>query len=428
MTKLKKAKFNSKEKFSTTCPPIKPKWYLMPVEWVGTLLFCGANRTKVRKHNMKGLKPPYIVLSNHASFIDFPVAVKATFPHRSGWVISIEEFAGKEWLIRSINGIYKRKFTNDLKVVKYMLMTLKRGINVVFYPEARYSLIGKNEYLDKALGKFIKHANVPVVLILEKGNFLKQPQWKKHPQRKVRVEADATLLLTKEDVSNLSADEIQQKIEENFVYDDYKWQLENKIKINSSIRAENIHKVLYKCPHCLQEFKTNSKGINIWCENCNAQWEMNEYGQLHCLNKEEKFTHAPDWYDWQRKEVIEEVEKGEYYFEDEARLEILKSSKEKFVPLGNVKLVHNENGFTMTGILDNGEEFKFNRSIQSMHSVHIEYNFKKRGDAIDLATQDDTYFVFPLTKPNPLTKIHFAQEAMYAKLNRKNQIEKKEEI
>ena len=50
-----------------------------------------------------------------------------------------------------------------------------------------------------------------------------------------------------------------------------------------------------------------------------------------------------------------------------------------------------------------------------MYSCHIEYDYKKRGDAIDLATTDDTYFVFPLNSENMLTKLHLATEALYHK-------------
>ena len=49
----------------------------------------------------------------------------------------------------------------------------------------------------------------------------------------------------------------------------------------------------------------------------------------------------------------------------------------------------------------------------SMSSCHIEYDFKGRGDAIDLCTLSDTYFVFPLTAKNCLTKIHFATEELH---------------
>ena len=46
---------------------------------------------------------------------------------------------------------------------------------------------------------------------------------------------------------------------------------------------------------------------------------------------------------------------------------------------------------------------------------HIEYDYKKRGDAIDIATEDDTFFVYPLNNSNVLTKLHFATEAIYRK-------------
>ena len=48
-----------------------------------------------------------------------------------------------------------------------------------------------------------------------------------------------------------------------------------------------------------------------------------------------------------------------------------------------------------------------------MRSLHIEYDFKGRGDAIDLCTLDDTYFVFPLNAKNCLTKLHFATEELH---------------
>lgn len=42
------------------------------------------------------VKPPYVVLATHAAFIDFEVAVMATFPHRPSWMIrSKNTTAGK---------------------------------------------------------------------------------------------------------------------------------------------------------------------------------------------------------------------------------------------------------------------------------------------------------------------------------------------
>jgi len=141
---------------------------------------------------------------------------------------------------------------------------------------------------------------------------------------------------------------------------------------------------------------------------------MDEYGRLHRTDGgEERFVHVPDWYRWERENVDKQVQDGTYSFVDEARLELLASSKERFRKLGTVKMTHDTDGFTLSGTLDDGKEFYLNRSAASMISCHIEYNFKGRGDAVDLATRDDTYWVFPLHADNVLTKLHFATEALY---------------
>ena len=397
--------------FDTHKKPIKPS-LLLPIEWIATPFMTFG--FKVKKTNCEGLKQPYLLLCNHASFVDFPMAVKAAFPARSAWVISIEEFNGREWLMRNVGGIYKRKFTSDLKVVKHILHALTRQkICVTIYPEARFSLAGINEQIDTALGKLAKTAKVPVAVFMQKGNFLQSPQWNKHPYRKVPIEGEIKQIVTAEEVFTLSAEEIQKRIEAEWHYDDYAWQRDNKIEIKSKARAHNIHKILYQCPVCGKEFVTDSKDTKIWCNHCHAEWEMDCYGQLKRTNGEDIFTHVPDWYNWERENVRREVREGRYRFEDKARLELLQNCWVGFKDLGEVTLTHDERGFTMSGKLNDGSEYSFNRPVNTMRSLHIEYDFKKRGDAIDLTDGTDTWFVFPKTAHNVLTKLHFATEELH---------------
>lgn len=406
------------KKFNMNRKPTKPWRVLMPIEWIGTFPSLFFLKHKLHKINCKHIKKPYIVLSNHASFIDFQVNVKATFPNRSHWVISIEEFIGREWLFRAIGGIPKRKFTQGPVMVKHILTAIRKNKKIVtIYPEARFSLAGINEDIGQALGKLIKMADVPVVVLIQNGHFLRSPQWNKHPYRKLKLEATFKCIADQNEVRTLSAEEIQKRIEDAFVYDDYKWQYDNKIKITSQKRAHNIHKILYQCPCCKTEFKMNSENTKLWCEHCGKEWEMDYYGRLHCLNGDETFVHVPDWYRWERENVKKEVRSGNYYFEDTARIEELVSSKVGFEEKGEVKIIHDYDGITLSCEIP-GQEFYLNKPVESMASIHIEYNFKKRGvkipgDALDIATLDNTWFVFPLTAPNPLTKIHFAVEELY---------------
>jgi hypothetical protein len=161
-----------------------------------------------------------------------------------------------------------------------------------------------------------------------------------------------------------------------------------------------------------------SEGSKLYCAECGATYEMNEYGQLICQSGEGKFTHAPDWYRWEREEVKKEVLAGSYYFEDVVRIEHLDNYQVGYRPIGNIRFVHDMNGLHLHGILDNGEEFNFDSAPENTPSIHIDYDYKKRGtqkrgQALDINTIHDTWFIFPQTKNEVVTKIHFAVEALY---------------
>ena len=188
--------------------------------------------------------------------------------------------------------------------------------------------------------------------------------------------------------------------------------MEKGYHIKCKERAKGLHKILYKCPVCGKEFETDSAGIHIWCNACGSKWEMDTLSRLHGVNTNQGFSHIPDWYRWERAEVEKEVKAGTYRFEDEIRIEDYYNNKVKCIEVGHGKVVHDQNGFTITGVID-GEQVVINKPVQSMYSVHVEYDFLGRGDAFDIATDKTTYFMYLKTAKNYLTKMHFATEALY---------------
>ena len=408
-------------RFDMQRKPNKPKWYLKPVEFVAApfyLLF--ANGHVKTEKAVREIKGPCLILSTHASFMDFPMVVKALMPKTTGWVMSVEEFRRGDWLMYGIGGMPKRKFTHDIVTVKHMLYYLKKlKHSCTIYPEARFSLAGINEKLDGALGKLCKKAGVPVVMCKAYGNFINSPQWSKHPYRGIRQEAEVYVLVTKEELQTLSAEEIQTRIEKAFERDEYKWQVEKGYHTKCKKRADGLHKILYKCPACGTEFKTKAEGIHLWCEECGAKWEMDTLSRLKGVNTDKGFSHIPDWYNWEREEVRKEVREGRYHFEDDVRVEDYYSTKVGFVDVGTAHVTHDENGFTFEGTVD-GQPFSLNKPVSSMYSVHIEYDFLGRGDAFDIATDKTSYFMFLKNATNYLTKMHFATEELYDYLVREN--------
>lgn len=402
------------KRFNMYRKPNKPRWYLRIVEFVAApfyMLFSNAH-VKTEKAVRK-IKGPYLILSTHASFIDFPMIVCGIMPRTTGWVMSVEEFRRGDWLMYGIGGMPKRKFTHDIVTAKHMLNYLKKKKHIVtLYPEARFEFAGINERLDGGLGKFCKLAKVPVVMCKAYGNFINSPQWSKHPYRKIRQEANIYQLLSAEQVAQMSAEEIQATIEKAFEKDEYKWQAENNYHTKCKKRADGLYRILYKCPACGTEFEMKSEGTKLWCEHCGATWEMDTLSRLNGVNTDKGFSHIPDWYRWEREEVRKEVRSGNYKFEDEVRVEDYYSTRVGFKEVGHAKVTHDENGFTFDGVVD-GKEFKLNKPVSSMYSCHVEYDFLGRGDAFDIAVDHTSYFMFLKNAKNYLTKMHFATEELY---------------
>lgn len=396
--------------FDMKSMPKKAKWYLQVLAWILAFPETFAVHSKITKHNMKGCKGPYIMLCNHNSFLDFKVATRAVFPKSSSYIVAIDGFIGRESLMRNVGCIMKRKFVSDAQIVRQIKYSLiDNHTTCQIYPEARYSLVGTTSVLPDSLGKLVKLLKHPVVTLISHGHHLRQPFWNLL-KRKVRTKTDMTQIITKEEIQTLSVDEINQRIREAFQYDDYAYQLKEKIKIDVPFRAEHLHKPLYMCPHCSTEHQMTSKGSKLWCKNCMETYEMNEYGQLHNLNGNTIFSHIPDWFEWEREQVRKEIERKEYQVTLDVNIDILQNS-DGFYRLGKGILIHNEKGFFLKG-----PDFEVEKPSQAAFGVHIEYDYFGRGDGLSFSTLEDTFYMYPLNQDYSVTKFHFAAEEIYKKI------------
>jgi len=399
------------KRFDIEKKPVKEKFFLTPLAWLLSFPSVWYRRLKVNKVGMKGLKPPYILLCTHHAFIDFKVTTKAIFPKRANYVVAIDGFIKREWLLRNVGAIVKRKFTTDAVLFRQIKYGVEKLNNIVaIYPEARYSLIGTDAILPDSLGKMVKVLKKPVVVLNMHGNYLTQPVWNLK-MRYVPLKADMTKLYDVEDLENASVDEINDKIRAAFKYDEYQWQYDNKIKIKNKDRAKNIHKVLYQCPACKKEHEMTSDGHKIWCNSCHHTYEMDVYGKIKAFDGKTEFTHIPDWYEWEREQVRKQIENNTYHFSDDVIVEALPNS-EGYVRLGEGKLTHDISGFHLTLRNDN-YEIDLKKEPLSMYGCHIEYDYMKKGDCIDLSTMHDTFYIYPKNKKNVVTKISLAVEEIY---------------
>ena len=407
--------YKNKKRYKTAKYPIRQPLFFVGLIWLLSRIMLIGKKYKIDKVNMEGLKPPYIILSNHMHFIDFEILAMATFPHRVNNVVNIDGYYRRPWLLELIGAIATRKFTTDMHLVKSIRRVLERGDILCMYPEARYAPCGINSYIPDSVGMLVKRNKVPLVTVLHRGNYLHAPFWNVRNKRKAKHHMTMTQLLTVEDIERMSVEEINAAIREALTYDDYKYQKDNGILITEPYRAEGLHKVLYQCPHCMTESKMASKAAEIFCEECGKRWTLNEDGTLSANEGETEFSHAPDWFEWQRANVVAEVESGAYSFEDDVDVFSMPRCW-NFEDLGPAKLVHTpEDGFILKGHY-NGEDYVIHRQPLQINSLHVEYDFPhiRCDDCIDISTENDSFYCYP-TKKNVITKLGFATEAIYAK-------------
>jgi DNA-directed RNA polymerase subunit RPC12/RpoP len=253
---------------------------------------------------------------------------------------------------------------------------------------------------------------VPVVAVLHRGNHLGAPVWDVPNKRRVPHHTTLTQILTAEQVKTMSVDEINEAIRSALQYDDYQYQKDNGILITEPNRAQNLHKVLYKCPHCGAE-AMDSAGAEIFCTECGKRWVWQEDGYLKATEGETEFDHIPDWFKWERQEVKKEIENGTYHWEDEVEVYSLPRCW-RYIPLGKAKLTHDiEKGFILEGHYRDADYF-IQRTPDQSNSLHVEYGFPAldKTDYVDISTENDSFYCRP-TKRNCITKLALATEELH---------------
>lgn len=328
---------------------------------------------------------PYLILMNHSAFIDLKIAYKIFYPMPFCTICTSDGFVGKNWLMRLIGCIPTNKFVTDLTLVSDMLYTVnKLKTSILMYPEASYSFDGCATPLPRGLGKIIKKMGVPVLTVITEGAFLHDPLYNCLQQRKTKVKAKLTCLLTKEEIAQKSTQEIDELLDKAFTFDNFARQLETNTEIKESFRAEGLERILYQCASCRSEGTMKGEGTTVSCSHCGKVYELDTLGRLKALSGKTEFSHIPDWYNWERQNVIDEIKRGEYLLDTEVDIAVMTDYKAIY-KVGSGRLIHNENGFTLTGCQG---KLSYTQSPLSSYGLYADYYWYEIGDVIGIGTMN----------------------------------------
>ncbi len=364
-----------------------------------------------------GKKEPCLILMNHSSFIDLKIASKIFFPRRYGIVCTTDGFVGKPWLMRLLGCIPTHKFVTDLNLIRDMKHLLKeKKTSVLMYPEASYSFDGTATPLPRKMGVLLKKLDVPVVTVITRGAFARDPLYNCLQKRKVDVSAKVTSLATAQEIREMSVAQLDRLLDQAFSFDNFRWQQENEISISEPFRADGLERILYRCPHCGTEGKNRGKGTGLTCLNCGKEYTLSVHGYLTANDGDGLFSHIPNWYDWQRGLVRQEIANGTYRLDTPVDILMLVDHKALY-RVGKGRLIHDCNGFHLTGC---DGKLDYTQSPLASYSLYADYYWYELGDVICIGTGQEQYCCIPRGKVS-VAKARLAAEEMY-KLKKRRKV------
>ena len=224
----------------------------------------------------------YVVVSNHASRNDYVYIAPAFLPDSFNFVVGYNEFFRSHlaMIMRMAQVVPKKNFVHHPYAIRQIIRIIRSGGRIILLPEGMSSISGANQPCGLGSGHLLKSLGVPVLYTKIAGGYLTAPKYNLE-DRIGRVDVTAGVLFTPEQLRDMSADELQSELDRRLYHDDYEWNKTARVKFNAAGRmAENMHQLLYYCPHCGGMLTMASSGDTIRCTRCGNSGHLNEYYDL----------------------------------------------------------------------------------------------------------------------------------------------------
>ena len=254
---------------------------------------------------VKEFDQPYILLSNHYGRYD-PFIISHFIKKRPNFISSDAILRDRiiGTLFKGLGAMPKKKGVRDSHIIREMIKVVRAGGALSLFPEGTRTWSGETQFMDPSIAKLVKLLNVPVITARMKGAYAFDPRWAKSIRR-AAVEIDYTLAIEKEELRNMSEDDILAIIRDNLYHDDVEYQRLEKIKISSGKRAEHIDLVLFQCPTCLSFDGFKDCRNEFSCQSCGKTISVDNYGFFMAKSDSPlPFDDISCWLNWQNKNYV----------------------------------------------------------------------------------------------------------------------------
>lgn len=347
-----------------------------------------------------------LVISNHVTTMD-PLMVSLLFKgpvyHMMSKDILMHRFSGKiiQYLV---NPIPKEKGkSTDITAIKNCVRVAKENGVINIFIEGNRTLSGELCYVDESIIKLVRLLKKPLYIVNIVGGYHTDPRWA-NTIRRGKMYLKRQRVLEYEEIKKLSDEELFKVIIENLTVNDF----DSDICYKGKKLAEHLERVLYICPVCGKYHTISTKKNTIKCSNCGLNIEYTPNFKFVTDNKEFKFKHVNEWYNYQV-----EVIKDKYYNDNEI---IYQNNVGVYVPK-----VHEKKEFLgESNMILYNDRFEFifenDKLVLDFNSIEgITLVGKKK---MNIYVNDKTYQIFADLKLNLLKYMHM----YYVIKNRKDGI------
>ena len=284
----------------------------------------------------ENLPENYIVLSNHATDYD-PILVGVSFKIQMYFVAS-EHIARWGFTYKLIDFLlapivrYKGKLAASTTLS--ILKKLRKGDNICIFAEGVRTWDGVTAPIHPTTAKLVKSAKCGLVTYKLTGGYFTSPMWSGKNTRRGKLSGEVVNVYSKEQLAEMSLDEIAAIITADLHEDAYETQEREKVKYKGKRLAENLENLLFICPKCGSYDSFFSKGSKVNCKDCDYSFEYDEYGML----SDDKLNTVKKFSDYQQKIIETDVKENKTYSADFATISTVENHVETRIGEGRLTM------------------------------------------------------------------------------------------
>lgn len=305
-------------------------------------------------------REPFIIISNHASRVDYQFTGPVCYPNKLNYVVGYNEFFRFPacLLLKLAQVIPKKNFTPDLYCMRQMRSIIHRGGHLCIMPEGMSSITGMAQPVMAGTGKFLKMMGVTVYYTKISGGYL---TYTKHclDERVGRVEVTVDRMFTPQELKRLPPQEIEDTMNRLLAHDDYIWNREAQVTFRGKGQmAKKLDTLLYMCPKCGAMYQMKCSGNEMRCTACGNTVSLDERYNLRPVGEGSVCPElVSDWVLLERKKAEEDVKEPNFTYSGHVRVGKLPEHKtlkgdNTSVICGEGELRLDHSGLTFAGTVE----------------------------------------------------------------------------